>query len=111
MPLPDFIRHFPGLDIPFPADVVSAHALRADKGLAVFFTFHKAMDLPPHAHKAQWGTVIAGEITLTIAGQTRHYRPGDSYSIASGAVHSARIAAGTVVIDVFEEADRYALRG
>lgn len=110
MPLPDFIRRFPGLDISFPADVVSAHALRSDAGLVVFFTFHKAMDLPPHAHKAQWGTVIAGGLDLTIDGQTRHYRSGDSYSIPAGAVHSARIAAGTVVIDVFEEPDRYPLR-
>jgi quercetin dioxygenase-like cupin family protein len=111
MPLPEFIRHFPDLDLPFPADVVTANALRSDAGLVVFFTFHKPMDLPPHAHKAQWGTVIEGEITFTIDGQTRICRPGDSYSIAAGEVHSARIAAGTVVIDVFEEADRYPLRG
>ncbi len=111
MQLPEFIRAFPGLDIPFPADVVSTNALRSDAGLAVFFTFHKAMDLPPHAHKAQWGTVIAGEIAFTIGGRTRICRPGDSYSIAAGEVHSASIAAGTVVIDVFEEADRYPLRG
>ncbi len=110
MPLPDFIRAFPALDIPFPPDVVSANALRSDHGLAVFFTFHKDMDLPPHAHKGQWGTVIKGHIDFTIDGQTRRLHPGDAYNIPAGAVHSARIPAGTVVLDVFEEPDRYPLK-
>ena len=67
-------------------------------------------DLPPHAHKAQWGTVIEGEAELTIAGETRVYRPGETYNIPDGAEHSARLKAGTQVIDVFEEADRYPLK-
>ncbi|MBI1217916.1 MAG: cupin domain-containing protein [Rhodobacteraceae bacterium] len=110
MPLPAFIDAFPALAVPFPEDVVSSRAIRSDQGLVVFFTFHKAMDLPPHSHGAQWGTVVEGEIVFTIAGETRTYRPGDSYMIPAGASHSARIAAGTVAIDVFEEPDRYALR-
>ena len=40
-----------------------------DAGLVVFFTFLKDMELPPHAHKAQWGTVIEGELILTIEQQ------------------------------------------
>ena len=110
MPLPDFIRAMPALDIPFPDDVVSANAVRSEAGLVVFFTFHKDLDLPAHAHKAQWGTVIEGQIALTIDGTTRTYRPGDSYSIPSGAVHAVKVPAGTVVVDVFEEPDRYPLR-
>ena len=110
MPIADFIEKFPALDIPFPEDVVSTKALRSEDGLAVFFTFHKDLDLPAHAHKGQWGTVLTGEIELTIDGKTRTYRPGEAYSIPSGAVHSARIPAGTVVLDMFEEPDRYPLR-
>ena len=110
MPLPDFIRSLPAIDLPFPEDQVSSNAVHSGTGLAVFCTFHKDFVLPPHAHKGQWGTVITGEIELTIAGETRTYRPGDSYSIPEGAVHSATIPAGTIVLDVFEEADRYALR-
>lgn len=111
MPLPDFIRAFPAAGIPFPEDVVSTNALRSDAGLAVFFTFHRDMDLPFHSHKAQWGTVIAGQIEFTIGGETKTYRAGDSYSIPSGVVHGARIRAGTVALDFFEEPDRYPLRG
>jgi quercetin dioxygenase-like cupin family protein len=101
---------FPGLDVPFPEEVVRTAAIRSDHGLVVFFTFLKDMTLPVHAHGAQWGTVVEGEIVFTIGGETRTFRPGDSYSIPAGAEHGARIAAGTRVIDVFAEADRYPLR-
>ena len=111
MRFPDFIDALPSVALPFPEEIVSARAIRSDPGLVIFFTFHLAMDLPAHSHGAQWGAVVAGEIEFTIGDHTRIYRPGDSYSIASGVVHSARIAAGTRVIDAFEEADRYPLRG
>jgi quercetin dioxygenase-like cupin family protein len=107
--LPDFINAFPSLDIPFPADVVTSRAIRSDAGLVVFFTFHKTMELPAHSHGAQWGTVVAGEIVFTIGDTTRTHGPGDSYDIPAGVLHSAQIAAGTVVIDVFAEPDRYPL--
>ncbi|MEI2804697.1 cupin domain-containing protein [Albidovulum sp.] len=111
MPLPAFIRALPALDLPFPDDAVRTNAVRSDAGLVVFFTFLKDFDLPPHSHKGQWGTVLEGAIELTLNGVTRRYGPGEPYDIAAGTVHSARIPAGTVVMDVFEEPDRYRLRG
>lgn len=108
---PDFIDALPQLDIPFPEDVVSARAIRSNKGLAVFFTFHKDVVLPKHSHGPQWGTLLAGEITMTIGGTTRTMLPGDTWDIGDGVPHSVRIAAGSVAIDVFAEPDRYGLRG
>ena len=84
MTYPDFITDFPSLDVPFPEDVVQTAVIRSDAGLVAFFTFLKDFELPPHSHKAQWGTVVEGEIELTIGGETRTYRPGDSYSIPAG---------------------------
>lgn len=110
MPFPDFFRAFPSLDVPFPDDVVGTQAIRSEAGLAVFFTFERDMVLPMHAHGAQWGSVIEGEITFTIGEDTRVYGPGESYSIPAGVQHGARIKAGTRVVDVFEESDRYPLR-
>ena len=110
MDLPAFIMAQPLLDIPFPPEMVEARAIRGDHGLVVFFVFHKAMELPAHAHKGQWGTVIEGQIELTIGGDTRVYHPGDSYDIPAGVEHSARVPAGTKVMDVFEEPDRYPLK-
>ncbi len=110
MDYPAFIQAFPGLDVPFSSEQVTIHAIRSDAGLVVFFDFLQDFTLPPHAHKGQWGTVIAGQIALTIDGVTRTLRPGDSYNIPAGAVHSGQIAAGTKVIDVFEEPDRYPIK-
>jgi quercetin dioxygenase-like cupin family protein len=109
MTYPDFIAALPGIAVPFPPDVVQTAAVRSDDALVVFFTFLKDMTLPMHAHGAQWGSVIAGEIAFTIGAETRTYRPGDSYFIPPGVEHGAVIKAGTRVIDVFQEADRYPL--
>jgi quercetin dioxygenase-like cupin family protein len=109
MTYPDFIFALPSIAVPFPPDVVQTAAVRSDDALVVFFTFLKDMTLPMHAHGAQWGSVIAGEIAFTIGTETRTYRPGDSYFIPPGVQHGAVIKAGTRVIDVFQEADRYAL--
>ncbi|MEL7205737.1 MAG: cupin domain-containing protein [Pseudomonadota bacterium] len=110
MPYPDFIQEFRAIDVPFPEDVVQTNVVRSEQGLVAFFTFHKDMELPPHSHGAQWGTVVEGEIEFTIGGETRIFGPGDSYSIPSGVEHGAQIKAGTRVIDVFEEPDRYKLK-
>lgn len=110
MAYPDFITDFPALDVPFPTDVVQTAVIRSDSGLVAFFTFLKDFELPPHSHKAQWGTVIEGEVELTIGDETKIYRPGDSYTIPSGVEHGGTIKAGTRVIDVFEEPDRYPIK-
>ena len=110
MELPEFIQSFPALDIPYSEDHVSTRVIRSDDGLAVFFTFHQAAEIPPHRHKAQWGTVIRGEIELTIEGKSQIRRPGDSYSIPEGAEHSVKATAGTIAFDIFEEADRYSIK-
>ncbi len=110
MNFPDFISAFPSIDVPFPEDVVQTAAIQSDTGLIAFFTFIKDMELLPHSHGAQWGTVIEGEIEFTIGGVTKTYNAGDSYSIPAGVEHGAQIKAGTRVIDVFEEAQRYQLK-
>ncbi|MDJ0860242.1 MAG: cupin domain-containing protein [Dinoroseobacter sp.] len=110
MPLPDFFETFPSLDLPFPDDVVTTKVVRSDTALAVFFQIHKDLNLPPHSHKGQWGTVIQGSLRLTMNDETRTYTPGDSYNIPSGTEHAAFLPAGTIVFDVFEEPDRYPLR-
>ncbi len=109
MDYPPLITRLPQADVPLPG--VEAYMLRSEDGLLVFFHFRQETDVPPHAHGAQWGTVLEGALTLTIGGQTRTYQPGESYSIAAGEVHSARIPAGVKVIDFFEEPDRYKARG
>lgn len=110
MELPEIITRLPAADLPFGSDVVRSHVLSSKDGLLVFFDFLKDMELPEHSHGGQWGTVLEGQIELTIAGDTRIYRPGESYDIPAGTLHSGRIPAGAKVIDFFEEPDRYGLK-
>ena len=110
MTLPTFFDAMPALDVPFPETVVSTHAIRSDAGLVVFFRFHQDFSLPPHFHGPQWGTVIAGEVALTTFGETRRFGPGETYDISAGVEHAVQVKAGSVVIDVFAEADRYPLK-
>jgi quercetin dioxygenase-like cupin family protein len=110
MDLPDFIKNMPSLDVPFPEEIVTTSAIRSDAGVMVLFTFHQDAALPAHAHKGQWGTVVEGEVHLTIDGKTTIYRKGESYNIPSGVEHSVKVPAGTIALDIFEEPDRYPLR-
>lgn len=110
MPFPKQIDSLPVLDIPFTEDVVTARALRSDDGLAVFFTFHQQVDLPAHSHGDQCGFVLSGRVDLTLDGVAHHFGPGESYDIPAGTVHAVRVHAGSVVVDVFAEPDRYPLK-
>lgn len=110
MPFPPFLGNLPELDLPFDPSVVTARAIGSPEALAVFFDIHRETTLAPHSHGDQWGTVIRGELHLTMDGQTRTYRPGESYFIPAGTVHGATIPAGTQIIDVFAEADRYRVK-
>lgn len=111
MKFPSFIQALPSLDVPFSEDVVKTNAVRSDDALVVYFTVHKDVELPEHSHGAQWGHIFHGSMELTVDGVTRTCLPGDSWDIAAGVPHAAKIKAGSLLMDVFEEPDRYALRG
>lgn len=110
MQYPKFIQSLPSLDIPFPDDVVATSAIRSDEGLVVFLHILKDTDLPEHQHGAQWGTLVHGSLELTIDGNTKIYTPGESWDIPAGTPHGAKLKAGSLLIDVFEEPDRYSFK-
>ena len=110
MSFPDFFSQFPLLDVPISEDIVTIRAIRSDQGLVAFFTFHKDFEMPPHSHGFQWGTVIKGQLTFTIDGNSTTYGPGETYLLDPGEVHGVKATAGTQALDVFEEPDRYPLK-
>ena len=63
--------------------------------------------MPEHFHCSQWGIMVDGEMELTIGGQSKIYRKGDSYFIPAGVVHSANFLTKVMVIDVFDDPARY----
>jgi quercetin dioxygenase-like cupin family protein len=104
-PLPDWIRDLPRADTSFTG--LEGPMLSGPHGQVVFFGVAEEIEVPPHSHGAQWGIVVTGRLHLTVDGEAGIYEPGDTYDVPAGAEHSARLEAGTLVIDVFQEPDRY----
>jgi len=69
-----------------------------------FVQFDQAgAEVPTHQHPhEQMGTGLEGEFELTIAGESRIVRAGDSYWIPSDTPHSARSVGGPArALDLF----------
>lgn len=104
-PFPEWMKAFPEAQTPFSD--LEGRLLASPHGQAVFFRAEEDFEVPSHAHGAQWGIVVVGNLELTVEGETRAYGVGDTYSIGAGETHSARLSAGTCVIDIFQDPDRY----
>lgn len=107
-PFAEFIRTLPMVDSPLAS--LRGWMLQTDQALAMFYEIPDGVELPEHAHGAQWGVVLEGAIDFTIDGDTRTYRRGDTYYVPDGIAHSAVIHPGFLGIDVFADANRYAAR-
>ena len=59
--------------------------------------------IPDHSHPhEQGGIILEGEMDFTIAGETRHVKPGDMYIIPGGVQHSVHVGSRPArVLDIF----------
>ena len=102
---PEIIRSLPEVDIPIPG--IRGYLLQGEQAQLVFFDIPETAQVPPHAHGAQWGVLLEGEMELTIGDTTRLYRKGDTYFIPAGVTHSATFRTRCRLIDFFADRDRY----
>jgi quercetin dioxygenase-like cupin family protein len=102
---PEFIRELPMVDSPLAS--LRGWMLQTGQALAMFYEIPDGVDVPEHAHGAQWGVVLEGSVEFTIGDETRTYERGDTYYVPDGVAHRAVISPGYVGIDVFADADRY----
>ena len=102
--LPEFFGALDAVEIPLPG--VRARILRGSV-LCVSMEFDEDVEVPEHAHGGQFGIVVAGGMTVRVAGEPRRFEAGDRYEIAAGVPHAAWIDRGTILIEFFEDADRY----
>lgn len=86
-----------------PAAGIEMRVLHGERMSFAYFTFTPGTPLPEHRHPhEQIGTVVKGEMELTIAGETRVVAAGGAYRIPSHTLHSARCISGPAeVIEVF----------
>jgi quercetin dioxygenase-like cupin family protein len=101
---PDFIKALPRPDAQFTID---AHIVPSDHALTMFYSVEVDTVVPMHSHGPQWGVVLTGTVEMEAGGVVSHYGPGDTYYIAEGVPHEARISGGCTGIDVFADAHRY----
>ena len=102
---PIIIEQYPAADIPIEG--LTSHLVQTEQQQFVFMHFEKEAIISEHYHEAQWGVVLSGEIELTIAGEKRNFKKGDSYFIDKNVKHSAKIKAGYSDLTLFNQKDRY----
>lgn len=102
---PDIITSLPAANIPIPG--VQGWIAQGKDFQIVFFDIEPTGALPPHSHAAQFGIVIEGEMSLTIAGKTTRCKKGDSYFIPEGIEHQAEFHSRFRALDFFAEPARY----
>ena len=102
---PEMIKNLPQADIPFQG--VKGWLLQGDNQQIVFMDIDPIGEVTEHSHAAQFGVVLDGEMSLTIGGETKLYKKGDTYFIPDGVPHSAVFQSRVKVIDMFNEKERY----
>jgi quercetin dioxygenase-like cupin family protein len=105
---PESVKNLPLADIPVPG--LTAYLSQGPGQQILFMEFEEDIEIPSHAHEAQWSVVLEGRIELEIEGGTRTYTKGDRILVPKGARHSARIHAGYADITFFDEPNRYQVR-
>lgn len=102
---PDFIKNLPR--VKHSMEGVEGWLAQGKDFQIVFFEIEPTAKVPAHSHSAQFGVVMEGEMTLTIGGDARLYRKGDTYTIPDGVVHHAEFNSFVLAMDFFAEPDRY----
>ncbi len=102
---PEIIDRHPSAAIPLEG--VTSRLIQAGQQQFIFMAFDKDVEVPMHAHNAQWGVVLEGEMELTIDGNVRQLKKGDSYYIGKDVPHAAKIKKGYQDLTLFDQADRY----
>ncbi|WP_430816137.1 cupin domain-containing protein [Carboxylicivirga sp. RSCT41] len=99
------ISKHPMADIPIEG--LDSRLIQSGDQQFVFMEFDEDTEVEPHAHEAQWGVVLDGEMEICIGGKVHHLKKGDTYFIKKDEVHSAKIKAGYKDLTLFDQKDRY----
>lgn len=104
-PFPNIITDLPQAEIPIEG--LKAYLVQGSGQQVVFMTFENNVEVSEHAHEAQWGVVLEGEIEMAISDKKQIFKKGEMYFIPKDVRHSAKISAGYKDITLFNQRDRY----
>lgn len=103
------ITDLPEADIPFEG--IKGWILQGQTHQLAFMQTEAKARILEHSHDyAEWGTIIEGEMELTIEGKTRNCRKGDEFLIPARAKHKLIFLAKTRGIILFSEKTRYQIK-
>lgn len=105
---PEPVTKLPKLSIPHSG--VNAYLSQGGNHQIVFMEYDRDVILPEHAHEAQWGVVLEGNIEYTVGGSRWMLKKGDRYFIPKGVRHSGKVYGGYAEITFFDQKDRYKLK-
>jgi len=105
--LPPEVLALPKVEVPVAGAV--GYCLRNDEKQVVFFVFDEGVSFPDHSHCQQRGLVVSGELILEIEGKSNLYQAGDSYVVPENVNHRTVFSKKTVLIDMSDLPDRYAV--
>lgn len=103
---PHWITRLPAITTSFP-EGANGHLLACEHGQVVLWSFPHGATVPQHQHGPQIGLIVAGSIELATPDGRRDVAAGDSFALEDQVPHSARVAPGTLVIEVFADPDRH----
>jgi quercetin dioxygenase-like cupin family protein len=85
---------------------VTLRTFWGDKMLLALIDLAPGAVIPPHSHPhEQAGTLVSGEMEMTVGGETRTVRVGDVYIVPGDVVHSVAVGpAGAQAVEVFAPA-------
>jgi quercetin dioxygenase-like cupin family protein len=76
--------------------------VHGEKTLMAEFRIKKDSVLPRHAHPhEQTGYLVSGRVVLSVGEERYPAGPGDSWCIAGGVEHEARVLEDAVIVEVF----------
>jgi quercetin dioxygenase-like cupin family protein len=106
---PNVITNLPEANIDIRG--IKAWILQGEEHQLVFFEMEPGAYVPEHSHDYdQWGTLIQGEMKLTINDKTVIIKGGDEYIIPARSKHRVEFQTQTRVIDFFSESTRYKVK-
>ena len=105
--LPPEVLNLPKVEMPVAG--VTGYCLRDEEKQVVFFLFDEGVSFPDHSHCEQRGIVISGEMLIEVEGTTDYYQGGDTYVVPEGVRHRASFSKPTLLIDMSDAPDRYAV--
>lgn len=98
---PDFVRALPVASVPVPG--LDARVVDDGACQVALFDFAEDAVVAEHIHADKWGILVAGQMTLSVAGSERPLAAGDSYFVPAGVPHGAQVVAGSRIIEIFGE--------